>query len=204
MITAAGSRKAQQSGRTREALLATSLRLVAQRGFSTTSIDDIAREAGVTKGAMYWHFASKGDLFGAILDRIRDQWQEVVHAPVSARRSPVERLAQLFDSYAELFRGRPEICLFLQQVLLDRHNQGFSAEVAKVFAKTARFIAAILDAGKAAGTIRRDIDSLTMAHVILGTLAGASQQAATARAQPLARLLSEARAMTLAYLTVDH
>jgi hypothetical protein len=72
--------------------------------------------------------------------------------------------------------------------------------VAQVFAKTARFIAGIIDQGKAVGEIRRKVDSMTVAHMILGMLAGASQQASTARAQPLNKLLSEARAMTLAYL----
>jgi AcrR family transcriptional regulator len=187
MAAPAVSRKAEQSGRTREALLSKSLRLVAERGFSKTSIDHIAQAAGVTKGAMYWHFESKDELFHAILDRIRERWQQVVHRPVSARQAPTERLAQLFASYADLFRGSPEICLFLQQVLLDRHQTKYSAQVAKVFATTARYIANI-------------IDSTTVAHLILGMLAGASQQAATARAQPLTRLLAEARAMTLAYL----
>jgi AcrR family transcriptional regulator len=200
MRPAAVSRKALQSGRTREALLSHSLRLVASRGFSRTSIDHIGRAAGVTKGAMYWHFASKDDLFLAILDRIRERWQQVVHAPVSARQTPTERLVQLFESYGELFRGSPDICLFLQQALLDQHNRKYSALVAQVFAKTARFIAGIIDEGKSAGEIRRKVDSMTVAHMILGMLAGASQQASTARTQPLNKLLSEARAMTLAHL----
>ncbi len=199
-IDEAVSRKAQQSARTREALLSTCLRLFAERGFASTSIDEIARAAGVTKGAMYWHFASKDDLFQAILDRIRSRWQEVVLQPVTARQSPVERLSQLFDSYAELFRESSEICLFLQQVLLDQHNKLFSAQVAKVLVRTARFIAGIIDEGKEAGVFKAEIDSLITAHMILGAVEGASQQALTARAITLPRLLGEAKLMTLGYL----
>jgi AcrR family transcriptional regulator len=199
-MSATMSAKARQSGRTREALLSKSLVLIARRGFSSTSIDHIAQAAGVTKGAMYWHFASKDELFHAILDRIRERWHQVVHVPVSAQPTPAARLAQLFDSYADLFRESPEICLFLQQVLLDQHNKKYSARVATVFGKTARFIADIIDESTAARRPRRAIDSMTVAHVILGMLAGASQQAATARQQPLERLLTEAKAMTLTYL----
>jgi AcrR family transcriptional regulator len=197
------SRKAQQSAKTREALLSTCLSLFAERGFASTSIDEIARAAGLTKGAMYWHFASKDDLFQAILDRIRSVWQDVVHLPVTAQQRPRDRLAQLFDSYAELFRESPEICLFLQQVLLDQHNKGFSAQVAQVFSRTARFVARIIDDGKAAGAMRPGVDSLTTAHLILAMLAGASQQASITRAPTLPRLISEAKAMTLAYLLRD-
>jgi AcrR family transcriptional regulator len=195
------SRKTQQSDHTREALLSKCLHLFAQRGFSSTSVDDIARAAGVTKGAIYWHFASKDEIFHAILDRIRAQWQEVVHVPVSTRSDPQAQLARLFDAYAQLFRESPDICLFLQQVVLDRQNKPFAAEVAKVFATTARFIARIVDEGKARGVMNADVDSLTAAHLILGMLAGASQQASTTRARSLALLIAEAKAMTLTHLS---
>jgi AcrR family transcriptional regulator len=195
------SRKTQQSDHTREALLSKCLHLFAQRGFSSTSVDDIARAAGVTKGAIYWHFASKDEIFHAILDRIRAQWQEVVHVPVSTKRDPQAQLARLFDAYAELFRESPDICLFLQQVVLDRQNKPFAAEVAKVFATTARFIARIVDDGKARGVMNADVDSLTTAHLILGMLAGASQQASTTLARSLPLLIAEAKAMTMARLS---
>jgi AcrR family transcriptional regulator len=195
------SRKTQQSDQTREALLSKCLHLFAQRGCSSTSVDDIARAAGVTKGAIYWHFASKDEIFHAILDRIHAQWQEVVHVPVSRSGDPLAQLARLFDAYAELFRDSPDICLFLQQVLLDRQNKPFAAEVARVFATTARFIARILDEGKARGVMNRDVDSLTTAHLILGMLAGASQQASTTPARSLPGLIAEAKAMTLARIS---
>src|SRR5229473_6429319 len=200
MTTAVGTRKAEQSERTQEALLSACLLLFAQRGFASTSIDDIARATGVTKGAVYWHFANKDELFHAILDRIRQRWQQVVHLPVSAQPHPLKRLEQLFDSYTKLFRESPEICLFLQQVLLDRHKKAFSAQVAKVFAKTARYIANIIEEGQVTGVVRLNVDSMAAAHLILGMLAGASQQASTARTQPLERLLMEAKHMALGYL----
>jgi AcrR family transcriptional regulator len=195
------SRKTQQSDDTREALLSKCLHLFAQRGCSRTSVDDIARAAGVTKGAIYWHFASKNEIFHAILDRIRAQWQEVVHVPVSTSGDPQAQLGRLFDAYAELFRESPDICLFLQQVVLDRQNKPFAAEVAKVFATTARFIARIVDEGKARGVMNTDVDSLTMAHLILGMLAGASQQASTTPVRSLPRLIAEAKAMTLTHIS---
>jgi AcrR family transcriptional regulator len=197
---AALSKKARQSEQTRESLLSRCLRLFAERGFSSTSVDDIANAAGVTKGAIYWHFASKDEIFQTILDRIRERWQAVVHVPVSALTSPTAQIEQLFDAYAELFRQSPEMCWFLQQVALDRQNKASHAQVARVFASTARFIARIVDAGKGQGVMRRDVDSLTIAHMILGMLAGASQQASTTSARTLQQLIAEAKAMTLARL----
>jgi AcrR family transcriptional regulator len=195
------SRKTRQSDHTREALLSKCLHLFAARGFSSTSVDDIARAAGVTKGAIYWHFASKDEIFHAILDRIRVQWQQVVHVPVSATGDPRAQLARLFDAYADFVRQSPDSCLFLQQVVLDRQNKPFAADVARVFASTARFIARILDEGKARGVMNTGVDSVTTAHLILGMLAGASQQASTTAARWLPLLIAEAKAMTLAHIS---
>ncbi len=54
---------------TREALLDAAETVFAQRGVSRTSLQDIARAAGVTRGAVYWHFADKAELFNAMMAR---------------------------------------------------------------------------------------------------------------------------------------
>ena len=54
---------------TRESLLDAAETLFAQQGVSRTSLQDIARAAGCTRGAIYWHFKDKADLFNAMLAR---------------------------------------------------------------------------------------------------------------------------------------
>lgn len=55
---------------TRTSLLDAAERLFQQNGVSRTSLANIARAAGVTRGAVYWHFKDKADLFGAMLERV--------------------------------------------------------------------------------------------------------------------------------------
>lgn len=55
---------------TRAELLDAAERLFQAQGVSRTSLQDIAAAAGVTRGAVYWHFKDKGDLFNAMVDRI--------------------------------------------------------------------------------------------------------------------------------------
>jgi AcrR family transcriptional regulator len=47
-------------------------RVFAERGFRAASVDEIARQAGFSKGAVYWHFDSKEDLFFALLEERLD------------------------------------------------------------------------------------------------------------------------------------
>lgn len=56
---------------TRNLILDTAERIFADKGVSRTSLADVANAAGVTRGAIYWHFKNKVDLFNAMCDRIR-------------------------------------------------------------------------------------------------------------------------------------
>lgn len=55
---------------TRHKLLDAAEHLFQAQGVSRTSLQDIARRAGVTRGAVYWHFKDKADLFNAMMDRV--------------------------------------------------------------------------------------------------------------------------------------
>ena len=59
----------ERKARTREAILNAAARLFARRGVEATSLDDIAREIGMTKGAIYANFKNKRELVYALLDR---------------------------------------------------------------------------------------------------------------------------------------
>ena len=195
------SKKAQQAAATREELLAQSLALFAKRGVSNTSLDDVATAAGVTKGAIYWHFRNKDELFQAILDRIRSRWHDRVLAPVTKASNPRVRLERLFDGYAQLFDETPEICLSLQQTLLDTHNKSCFERVAAVFEQTTAFVARILDDGKRDGCFHQSLDSRTTASAIIGSLSGASQQCLASKRLKLRAVIDEVRAMALARVT---
>ncbi|WP_426445490.1 multidrug efflux transporter transcriptional repressor AcrR [Siccibacter colletis] len=56
----------QQALETRQHILDVALRLFSQQGVSATSLAEIAQAAGVTRGAIYWHFKNKSDLFSEI------------------------------------------------------------------------------------------------------------------------------------------
>jgi AcrR family transcriptional regulator len=55
---------------TRSQLLDAAERVFAEKGVSRTSLNDIAAAAGTTRGAIYWHFKNKADVFNAMMDRV--------------------------------------------------------------------------------------------------------------------------------------
>jgi len=62
-------KKRAEAVRTREHILDTAISLFHRKGLSATTLEEIAREAGVTRGAVYWHFMGKQDLLQAVLSR---------------------------------------------------------------------------------------------------------------------------------------
>jgi TetR/AcrR family acrAB operon transcriptional repressor len=67
-----------QADQTREAVIDAAEKVFLQRGVSRASLEEVAQAAGVTRGAVYWHFKDKGDLVLAIRNRLELPWQEVV------------------------------------------------------------------------------------------------------------------------------
>ena len=63
-------RTKEEALETRNSILDAAEQVFFEKGVSRTSLADIAQAAGVTRGAIYWHFANKGDLFTAMFDRV--------------------------------------------------------------------------------------------------------------------------------------
>jgi TetR/AcrR family acrAB operon transcriptional repressor len=88
-------RTKEEALETRDRILDTAEQLFSEKGVSGTSLADIADAAGVTRGAIYWHFKNKQDLFSAMLDRVALPMEEMVrraaeegaHDPLDALRT---------------------------------------------------------------------------------------------------------------------
>ncbi|MDX6651039.1 MAG: hypothetical protein QOJ97_2990 [Solirubrobacteraceae bacterium] len=84
--------KAQQSEATRAALVAAARPLFAERGYAGVGTEEIVRAAGVTRGALYHHFADKKDLFRAVYEDVERELVEQIAAGALSAADPVEAL----------------------------------------------------------------------------------------------------------------
>jgi AcrR family transcriptional regulator len=92
---------------TRLRLLSAALEAVVERGFDACSVDDIAARAGYSKGAFYWHFSSKDELFLALLEEVVDRpWLEAIKLLESASRER-DMAPEASARFAEMLARRP-------------------------------------------------------------------------------------------------
>jgi AcrR family transcriptional regulator len=95
------SLRAQQVAQTRAALIAAGRRLFGEHGFGPTSVEDLAREARVTTGALYHHFPTKTALFEAVFVQAHTDLLTASTAAAMGASDGVDELARGFDAFLD-------------------------------------------------------------------------------------------------------
>jgi AcrR family transcriptional regulator len=127
---------------TRELILDAAEKLIGVLGYSKTTVDDIARAAGVGKRTVYVYFPSKEEVILCTIDRIVDRLtarlRAIAHweAPAADRLRAMllERVLFRFDSVRDYHHGLDELFASLRPAYLARRRTYFEAEAA-VFAE---------------------------------------------------------------------
>jgi TetR/AcrR family acrAB operon transcriptional repressor len=94
---------------TRQQIIDAARRMFHAHGVSRSTLDQIAREAGVTRGAVYWHFQDKQDLFYAMreqatlpLDRVDEDLLEETDDPLEGVRAAMLRMLTILEGDAAI------------------------------------------------------------------------------------------------------
>ncbi|CAM2747119.1 TetR family transcriptional regulator [Mycobacterium intermedium] len=175
----------ERSAATREALTTAARRLWGQRGYADVGTPEIAKEAGVTRGAMYHQFADKAALFGAVVEAVEQDvmGRMAVLVAESGATTPADAIRAAVDAWLEV-SGDPEV---RQLILLDAPAVlGWAAfrDVAQRYSlgMTEQLIGEAIKAGQLA---RQPVRPL--AQVLIGALDEAAMYIATAEDPKRAR-----------------
>ena len=100
--------KAGQSEATRAALVEAARPLFAERGYAAVATEEIVRAAGVTRGALYHHFAGKEDLFAAVYEQVEAELVAEIGQVATVAADPLDALHRGAARFLEACR-RPEV-----------------------------------------------------------------------------------------------
>ena len=153
---------------TRQRLLDTAEQLFAERGFYGVSIAAIASEMGFTKQGVLHYFNSKEKLYGAILQRISDDFQEQQTEAEKASEEPTDRLKQFYAALAEPTDTNTRRTRLLMRELLDNNARATNAESWYL----SEFLERLIDMVKAIEDLHAlsDEEALTFAYQLLGAV----------------------------------
>jgi TetR/AcrR family transcriptional repressor of nem operon len=163
----------QKGERTRQRIVETARALFHARGYGNTSMDDIVRKSRVTKGNLYYYFASKEALGQAVLEQmIAEQFES--GSSVETTR-PDEYIAVMFRrAERALSDGRCKGgCLFgnLALEVSDLHD-GLRRTLDQAFTNWEQRVAALLEQGIRDGVFSPELDSRATARFVVATLEG--------------------------------
>src|SRR5258706_4968023 len=95
--------RAEQRDLTRTRLLDAAEKVFVDRGFHAASVDEVAEEAGYSKGAVYSNFENKDELFLAVLERRVTSRALAIEGAVSADKSIGDQAAEAGNAFFEVF-----------------------------------------------------------------------------------------------------
>src|ERR1051325_3144536 len=134
----------------RAQLFRAALEICAEKGFHETTVDEIAARAGLSKGALYYHFPSKEDLFLSMLEEMVDEFAGVL-AQASERETASEALRHATELMLAQVEASPDAGLAMAEFyLLSLRRPEFRKRIKAHYDK-------LIDAG--ARVIRRGMDS---------------------------------------------
>lgn len=165
----------------RERLVRTALRLFAERGYGGVSNREIVEACGLTKGAIYWYFESKEDLFRTVLSETLADFQMRLADGIGAAVTWQDKLARLFTLFVEVLEATDDPHRDLLLLMLHQTPRGpGQADLGPATQqRMVQWIASILaERGDSAST--RDLVALIHAAG-LGVLVQESLGASTAR-----------------------
>jgi AcrR family transcriptional regulator len=95
-------------GERRQQLFSVALRLFSERGYRTTTMDDIAEAAGVTKPLVYQHFSSKRALYLELVDSVAQELVTAIGRATTAASGPRQQVEMGLAAYFDLVVAREE------------------------------------------------------------------------------------------------
>jgi len=173
-------RTKEEAAVTRTTVLKAALSVFSAKGYAATTLDDVAKAAKVTRGAIYWHFKGKADLYNTLVEEMSARGASIVQQAVAEGGTLIDILRRVFISQCMLIEDDKEARAVMELALFKTgHDPDLQAGRKKQIEAGNALIAGIADAmrmGVGQGILRDDMDPTDMARAFLAFENGAIQQ----------------------------
>ena len=156
----------------KEKVIQAAIKLFSEQGYHDTAVSEIADEAEVAKGTVYWYFDSKEQLFWGIivseLESLNTQLKKKLNAE---HQSSIDKIESVIRLYLEFFKNGKETAKMIQECSVNP-GEYFYNEMYKLRNEAVDYLAEIIKVGQKNGEIKEDIDQEEVANFILGSIFG--------------------------------
>jgi len=164
-------RTKEEAAETRKALLDAALKVFSKQGYAATKLEDIAQQAGVTRGAIYWHFGSKVELYNVLVNETWKLIDEMIDRAVEEGGTAIEIIRRIMVGWITSFESNPRLRAVAELTWFKTENMPELEEaywlkiegVREGVAATVEGLQKCIESGE----IRADIDPCDIARAII-------------------------------------
>ncbi|MGO0061133.1 TetR/AcrR family transcriptional regulator [Brevibacillus fluminis] len=149
---------------TRQMILKAALECFRKNGYVNTSLNDIVKASGISKGGIYWHFKSKEEMFVQMIEEAYEPWLNTIHSALSTLSDPLEKLKK----YGELFYSQIDLPVFklLPESYWGEVGEQYRDRLNQCYSKDDEFIYAVFTEAIANNQLRiTDAKALTWIYI---------------------------------------
>ncbi len=182
--------KHQSEAERRAQILEAARTLFVERGYLAARVEDIARQAGLSKGAVYFYFSSKKAIFEALAEQ---EYSRTITFLLQAEAAPVPASVKLFEmarQYLQYFSGLedpPRFFLLMTEMAI--RDEAIRENVKAIHERYVQGLATIISQGSDEG-IFRPVDAESLSTLLKALIDGLSGQAAAGLRPDVGRLTS--------------
>ncbi|MGI9279250.1 MAG: TetR family transcriptional regulator [Endozoicomonas sp.] len=185
-------RTKEEAEGTRQLLMKTALRLFSDQGIQTTTLAAVAKEAGVTRGAIYWHFKDKSEMLEALWDKIM-QPMELVYEKLRGDVSgdPLLVLEQIAESFFLLAASNEDFQQVLKITMQSQSDPLLAERCQQLCREEMDSLSSLMTQARDKGFLRTDLSVKAASLTYYGFIEGVAGNWLNSGCDPL--LIEEAR-----------
>jgi AcrR family transcriptional regulator len=166
--------QAERSARSRNALLEAAARGLSRYGYGNLVLEDVARDAGYTRGALYHQFRDKEDLARAVLEWVDETWRAEVGGSVDREGDPLAALIALARGHAIFCRRDIARVAMALRMEFGGQDHPLGREVERVTETLVKRCVRLIKAGRRNGSIPPGLPARAVALAFVGAIEGAA------------------------------
>ena len=188
----------EEALKTRSSVLKSAMQVFLEKGYSQTSLADIAKTAGYTRGAVYWHFEDKSEILEVLISKFHERFLNKQAEILPSTIDPIQKVKEIIDiNFLELYRNKEfrdfiELTWFKTEI--DQHAgllQG-KAAITKIFNDT---ITLLFKEAAQQGMLKKEMNpeiaALTVTSLINGIYRGYFVMPDKLQAEEVGKLIIE-------------
>ncbi|TXH89437.1 MAG: TetR/AcrR family transcriptional regulator [Rhodoferax sp.] len=172
MTDTPAARKRLSTEERQEEIVRVAVDLAADKGVDSVTTQDMAQAMSVTQGAIFRHFASKDDIWYAVIVWVRERLMGVLEKAAAGGKDPLDTLERMFTAHIGFIAQHPAIPRLLFSELLHKKSGRFQELIVGIISGYEARIAGLLQAAQAQGLVRNDLDCTSAAVLYIGMVQG--------------------------------